>query len=304
MTSKMSALRKTARKTAHGARWVGEAFSLITDHKLRPGNIEELSNEKLLSKQRSTTRCVAASATGIVVNTGLGTVCPVFLPGAAINTWQLGISSTNCHRASREIKRRADKDERFAKLYRRHLKRHMVFDVTVGATIKVAFICIGVGIAGFDNIADGTSHADLNWSHGQHIAHTIAAQNVGHATANNSYVDAAAQHVHDRAADFKANHPKIALVDNNVHKVVGGIGDAIATQVAKHTGLVIGADTSWKDLVLLLLQGAHKGLITSQVVVVGAAQDMTAVVTQVGEVVLDSALSRVQEKRAGARCRF
>ncbi|KAF3797046.1 hypothetical protein GCG54_00009012 [Colletotrichum gloeosporioides] len=105
----------------------------------------------------STRRAVSGSVFGVTASSGLTAACPPFAVSIGVNLWQLGISSTNCHRVRREIKSRRLNDESFRKEeeeYKAKKRHHPLVDVALGVTLKAACMTATLGIIGFDNIGD------------------------------------------------------------------------------------------------------------------------------------------------------
>lgn len=57
-----------------------------------------------LAKEAYTSMSVSSSVTGVVLNTALAAVCPIFAGSALVNLWQIGVSSIRHHRVRGEVK--------------------------------------------------------------------------------------------------------------------------------------------------------------------------------------------------------
>lgn len=267
---------------------------------LKSHNIDRVPNEDLLAKKGSAIRSVASNTTGVVLNSALGVVVPVFLVGAVINGYQLYNSSKNCIRVRREIKDRADRDENFNEAQEKHRKRRNFCNVLIGGSIKTAFCAAGMGIVGVDNIAD--NFADLGNHAAKLVTDTVgttpASTNDGLLHLHHSSNDAGTYPAHHRAADFTAKHPHGAAVDKALHKVFSGVGDATTQKIAAATGVPINDNTSWRDLGEL----AHGDLglaYRNSVLVVpnGAVQELSLFAAQAGEVGTDAYLRHRDQSR-------
>ncbi|KAE9583309.1 hypothetical protein CGCF415_v008275 [Colletotrichum fructicola] len=137
--------------------WLAENLNLKLNHHLNKRNIHKLDHKKLLVFMGSTRRAVSGSVFGVTASSGLTAACPPFGASIAVNLWQLGISSRNCHRVRREIKSRRSYDESFRKEeeeYKAKKRHHPLVDVVLGVTLKAACMSATLGIIGFDNIGD------------------------------------------------------------------------------------------------------------------------------------------------------
>lgn len=137
--------------------WLAENLNLKLNHHLDKKSIHKLDHKKLLVIMGSTRRAVSGSVFGVTASSGLTAACPPFGVSIAVNLWQLGIPSRNCHRVRREIKSRRSYDESFRKEeeeYKAKKRHHPLVDVVLGVTLKAACMSATLGIIGFDNIGD------------------------------------------------------------------------------------------------------------------------------------------------------
>ncbi|KAF4822947.1 hypothetical protein CGCTS75_v010545 [Colletotrichum tropicale] len=144
-------------KSRKSPEWLAENLNLKLNHHLNKKNIHKLDHKKLLVFMGSTRRAVSGSVFGVTASSGLTAACPPFGASIAVNLWQLGISSRNCHRVRREIKSRRSYDESFRKEeeeYKAKKRHHPLVDVVLGVTLKAACMSATLGIVGFDNIGD------------------------------------------------------------------------------------------------------------------------------------------------------
>ncbi len=162
-------------KAGHLAKRTVEILNLKTEKSLKDGEPNQLSNDELMAKNSSTRRSVASAVLGAAINIGLSVACPPFAAAAVINTWQLAVSCTNRHRIKREVKRRKQDDKNFKAMYK--ACDRPTRDVAIGCCIKSGFAAIGMGIVGFDHIADAFQHV------GHHAA-TAATQLAAHSAAD------------------------------------------------------------------------------------------------------------------------
>lgn len=259
------------RRFRKGATKVVEILHYKTDGSLKKGNIQNLSDTKLIKKQHLTRTSVASSVTGVSAGIVASVACPVAAVGVGISAYTMAVSCINRHRVRKEVKRRAMSDANFAKiLHEQDRKREKAFDIAVGVTVRGALAVATMGIVGFDTMGhnfadlgsaaveganvttDATSNTAVQAaSHGAtHVAsygaHHVASHAAAHAAgggndppdAPNPTANHATNHQH-----FMDKHPHAAALDASFHKVTSGIADKTAEAIIGHTGLQFNGDS-------------------------------------------------------------
>lgn len=125
-------------------RRIGQALGLTTQSDIRD-RAKSMSDEALARSLASNRMGLSAASTGLLINSIITKVMPVFVFPATLNAWQFGVKVVDLYRLTRETKIRIASDPRLNALFTAgHDKA-----VAIGVCLKV--LTAGVGL-GLDNL--------------------------------------------------------------------------------------------------------------------------------------------------------
>lgn len=218
---------------------------------------------------------------GIAISPAL----PLVAVGLVITVPQLVVTCVNRHRVRREVKRRKDDDSKFAQLLKqRDPTWKKVAHIGLGVGVRGGLTAATMGVVGFEHVIQGfselthplmesapavsaaaasaaTAAADpainATCHAGSHVASHAASHAASHVASHGGSVAPSMSHAtasdptsHDLTVHehFKADHPRIDMLDSKLHKGASGLVDVTIKAITDTTGLEVDGDTNWHQL--------------------------------------------------------
>jgi hypothetical protein len=264
--------------------WVSRMLQFLkfeTDEKLRKPSIYTAYNNpvQLISKFRQCRRSLASTVTGVVSNSVITGVLPMFLPAVLLNGWQLVVASIDYHRARCEMKRRAKRNPTYTgyiKLY--DTKYDAMVDILLGCMLKLLVLFMTWNIIGLDSIVSGF----LDQAASEVLTASLTTHCDAQLTVDGFILPPPPPKptlgLHDRLLEKSLALGKAEEARNFAFN---GIGDQIGVALNKLTQYTINNDTNWTGLAnaLTLVPRPEQVKMVAQVGTVGAAAELTQVLS-------------------------
>ena len=239
-------------------RRIGEALGLTTQGDIRD-RPKKLSDKDLARSLVSNRMGLSAASTGLLINSCITKVMPVFIFPATINAWQVGVKVVDLYRLARETKIRIASDPRLNALFSAgHDKA-----VAIGVCLKVCTAGVGLGLDNLEAVLNAFTKLQGSVS-GKQLPLAII-------------------------ASLKSDHHFTAL-DKVVHKMNSGIADWVGEKASGgllHGNEVLKTETTAEGIAKIAANGNSVERIAFTGAIVGGASELVQPVVQPIEIGMD-----------------